>query len=582
MNAKWKKFFSYYKPYKKALFLDLLAATIMAAISLVLPLIIRFIVNDYLPSNPSNYSLLIILAFVLIGLLLIEMACNYYVIWKGHSMAVSMEVDIRQELFNHYQKLSFSFYDSAKVGTLMSRSTSDLFQLVELYHHGPEDVIISAVKFIGAFVILITINVPLTLLVFTVLPLMILFAKKTQKKMSEAYLNTKKEVGKLNAALEDNLNGQRVVKSFANEAIESSRFANINAAYRQAKHNSYYYMAIYNTGMNAMVTLITIIAAIGGAFLIAYNQLSVADLLTFTLYIANFTDPIKKIINFAENYQDGMSGFTRFYEIINLQLDVNEVDHPIELSNIKGNVKYNHVSFAYENCPYLFNDLNLSIPAGESIALVGSSGVGKTSLCALLPRFYNINSGSITIDGIDISQCSLKSLRDNIGIVQQDIYLFNGTILDNIAYGKPTASQEEIVAAAKAANAHEFIMSLEKGYATDIGSHGVKLSGGQKQRIAIARVFLKDPRILIFDEATSALDNESEHYVQKSLNQLAKNRTTIVIAHRLSTIANSKRIIVLDEHGIAEQGNHQQLMEKKGIYYNLVNIQYETLKPSIK
>lgn len=577
MSDKLKKFFSYYKPYMGLFIADLIAACIMSLISLVLPLIIRYIVNDYLPSGPSDYSFLVQLGVFMIVLVLVEMGCNYFVIWKGHSMGVAMEKDMRQELFDHYQELSFSFYDNAKVGSLMSRATSDLFQLVELYHHGPEDIIISVVKFLGAFIILMNINVPLTLLVFITVPLMMIYAYFTNKKVSKGYLDNKIVTAKLNAALEDNLNGHRVVKSFANEKIESTRFAKVSTEYCKTKQHTYQYMAQYQTGMNAMITLITVITAIGGAALIANNQLNVADLLTFTLYIANFTDPIKKVVNFAETYQDGMTGFSRFYELITLKPSIMDTPNAKPLTNVVGEVQYHDVSFGYDHDKPVFSHLDLHVNAGETVALVGSSGVGKTTLCALLPRFYDIDSGSITIDGTNISDVTLQSLRENIGIVQQDVYLFNGTIFDNIAYGKPNATLEEVIEAAKLANAHEFIMSLSDQYNSDIGAHGVKLSGGQKQRIAISRVFLKNPKILIFDEATSALDNESEHYVQQSLETLAKDRTTFIIAHRLSTIRNSKRILVLGENGIIEQGSHDELIAKDGAYAKLVNIQYETL-----
>ena len=574
-RARLKKFLSYFKPYIGLLLADLFAASIMASTTLIIPLIIRYIVNDYLPNHPTSLQPVLQLGLVMLGLVALEMICNFFVTWKGHSMGVRMEKDMRAELFDHFQKLSFSFYDNAKVGSLMSRATSDLFQLVELYHHGPEDIIISLVKFIGAFAILASINLPLTLIIFALVPFMLIYAWFSNKKLNLGYVRNKETLAKVSAALEDNLNGVRVVQSFANADYENQRFDSISQDYSNAKQHTYFYMAQYFTGMNAMVTLMTVVVAIAGAVFIYHGQLSVGDLLTFTLYISNFTEPIKKVINFAETYQDGMSGFIRFCEIMEIEPDIQDRPNAKPLTVTDGDITFDHVSFAYDPNHPIFTDLNLHVAGGTSVALVGSSGVGKTTLCSLLPRFYDPQSGTIQIDGQTIADVTLSSLRENIGIVQQDVYLFNGTVAENIAYGKPNASMEQIIAAAKATNAHDFILSLPNGYDADIGSHGVKLSGGQKQRLAIARVFLKDPKILIFDEATSALDNESEHYVQQSLNDLAKNRTTFIIAHRLSTIRNAKRIIVLGEHGIEEEGDHTTLMAKHGAYAHLVEIQYD-------
>ena len=573
-KARFKKFLSYYRPYIPLLIADLFAASIMAATTLIIPLIIRYIVNDLLPSQPSSLQPVLSLGIAMLGLVALEMVCNFFVTWKGHSMGVRMEKDMRAELFDHLQKLSFSFYDNAKVGSLMSRATSDLFQLVELYHHGPEDIIISLVKFIGAFAILASIHLPLTLIIFALVPFMLIYAWFSNKKLNQGYVRNKETLAKVSAALEDNLNGVRVVQSFANADYENKRFDTISNEYSSAKQHTYFYMAQYFTGMNAMVTLMTVVVAIAGAVFIFNGQLSVGDLLTFTLYISNFTEPIRKVINFAETYQDGMSGFIRFCQIMEIKPDIADRKDATHLNVTHGDIVFEDVSFAYDQNHPVFSHLNLKVDGGTSVALVGSSGVGKTTLCSLLPRFYDPQSGTISIDGQTIDTVTLKSLRENIGIVQQDVYLFNGTVAENIAYGKPTATMDQIIAAAKAANAHDFIMALPHGYDSDIGSHGVKLSGGQKQRLAIARVFLKDPKILIFDEATSALDNESEHYVQQSLSTLALNRTTFIIAHRLSTIRNAKRIIVLGEHGIEEEGDHATLMAKHGAYAKLVEIQY--------
>ena len=573
-RKRFKKFLSYFKPYIPLLLADLFAASIMAATTLIIPLIIRYIVNDYLANDPTSLTPVLQLGLAMLGLVALEMICNFFVTWKGHSMGVRMEKDMRAELFDHLQKLSFSFYDNAKVGSLMSRATSDLFQLVELYHHGPEDIIISLVKFIGAFAILASIHLPLTLIIFALVPFMLIYAWFSNKKLNQGYVANKETLAKVSAALEDNLNGVRVVQSFANSDYENQRFDRISSQYSSAKQHTYFYMAQYFTGMNAMVTLMTVVVAIAGAIFIFNGQLSVGDLLTFTLYISNFTEPIRKVINFAETYQDGMSGFIRFCEIMEIEPDIQDKPDAKPLHVSDGSIIFNDVSFGYDPTTPIFSHLNLTVDGGTSVALVGSSGVGKTTLCSLLPRFYDPQHGFISIDGQTIEDVTLQSLRENIGIVQQDVYLFNGSVAENIAYGKPNASMEEIIAAAKAANAHDFIMSLPDGYDSDIGSHGVKLSGGQKQRLAIARVFLKNPPILIFDEATSALDNESEHYVQQSLQDLAKNRTTFIIAHRLSTIRNAQRIIVLGEHGIEEEGNHQSLMARHGAYAKLVEIQY--------
>ena len=478
-----------------------------------------------------------------------------------------MEYDMRAEIFGHYQKLSFSFYDNEKTGQLMSRITNDLFDITELCHHGPEDVLISVIKVVGAFVILLQVNVYLTLIVFAFIPVMIVFASIVRKKMRRAFRKNREKIADINAEIEDNLSGIRVVKSFANEEMEKQKFKKGNDAFLESKRNSYLNMATFHSGLNFFIGLLNIAVVIGGGFFITNEVIGLGDLITYMLYINTLIEPIQKLINFTEQFQNGITGFERFMQIMEIEPDIVDKKGAKELKNVKGDICFEDVSFQYNDAnTEVFRNINLNVKAGEYIALVGTSGVGKTTMCSLIPRFYEATKGRILIDGEDIRDFTLRSLRDNIGIVQQDVYLFTGTILDNIRYGKKNATEEEIIAAAKNANAHEFIMELPDGYHTYIGQRGVKLSGGQKQRISIARVFLKNPPVLIFDEATSSLDNESEKIVQESLEKLAKNRTTFVIAHRLTTIKNAETIVVLGEDGIQEKGTHEELMSNNGVY----------------
>lgn len=576
MKEKLKKLISYYKPYKFLLYSDMFFAILGAVITLIIPLIIRYITNEvvYFDAGKAKEAILV-LGAVMLGLVLLEFFCNYYIANYGHIMGAKMEADMRSDIFGHYQKLTFAFYDNQKVGHLLSRITSDLFDISELLHHGPEDVVISVIKIIGSFTILMMVNVKLALVAFAFIPIMILFAGYYNRKMKSAFKRNRAKIADINSQIEDSLSGIRVVKSFANEAEEMKKFNVGNDNFLQAKKASYKYMGIYNSGLGAMTTLVTVSVLLGGIGFLINGSLKVTDLITFVLYINNFTDPVKKLVSFTEQFQNGYSGFERFLEVMSIAPDIKDSKDAVTVQHMNGEIDFENVSFHYEgNEDKVLNNINLKVHQGDYMALVGPSGVGKTTLCSLLPRFYDVTQGSIKIDGMDIRNIRLEDLRNQVGIVQQDVYLFAGSVMDNIRYGKPEATDEEVLRAAKNANAHDFIMGFPEGYDTDIGQRGVKLSGGQKQRLSIARVFLKNPPILIFDEATSALDNESEKVVQKSLESLAKNRTTFVIAHRLSTIRNAERILVLTEEGIAEEGTHEELLEKGGIYEALYKMQF--------
>lgn len=577
MSRKTKKILSYYRPYIGLFTADMFFALLASAISLVYPMIVRYITNDILVNYDISESapVIIKLLIAMLGLAALEYLSTFFTTYKGHMMGAKMEYDMRNDIFEHYQKLSFSFYDNQKTGQLMTRITNDLFDVTELCHHGPEDIIISLIKFVGAFFILIQINLPLTLIVFAFIPIMFFFAMFMRKRMSRAFRRNRERIADINAGIEDNLSGIRVVKSFANESVEMGKFREGNDRFVDSKRNSYWNMALFHSGLTLFTALINIAVIAGGGLFIAHEIINVGDLLTFLLYVNTLVDPVKKLINFTEQFQNGMSGFNRFYEILEIEPDIVDRPDAIEIEDVKGTIEFQNVSFKYnDTTDNVFKNINLKVVAGEYIALVGSSGVGKTTMCSLIPRFYEVTEGKITLDGIDIRDIKLKSLRKNIGIVQQDVYLFSGTVLDNIRYGKADATEEEIIMAAKNANAHDFIMELADGYHTDIGQRGVKLSGGQKQRLSIARVFLKNPPILIFDEATSSLDNESEKVVQESLEKLAKGRTTFVIAHRLSTIKNARRILVLTQEGIKESGTHEELLAKNGVYAGLYRLSY--------
>ncbi len=566
-----KKFIGYYKPHRKLFWWDLFFATLSAVITLILPLMIRKITGDYV-LRPAEEALRQILwmAAGMAALIAMEVYCNYFTAYYGHIMGAKMEYTMRHELFEHYQRLSFSFYDNQKVGQLMSRIGNDLFDITELAHHGPEDLMISIVKLLGGLAIMMSVNWRLALVALLLLPIMVLYASKCNKKMRAAFKQNREKIAEFNAGMEDHLAGIRVVKSFANEEVEVEKFRRINDGILKSKSFAYRWMGIFHSGMGAFTTFVTVAVLVAGALLISQNALLAVDLITFMLYVNNFVEPVRKLINFTEQFQNGATAFGRFQEMMEVVPEIEEEKDAKEPPRFKGEVAFEEVSFHYPHHEKsVLSKVTLKAKAGEYLALVGESGAGKTTLCNLIPRFYEVSGGRITIDGEDIRRFTLKGLRSQIGMVQQDVYLFAGTVMENIRYGRPDASKEEIMEAARKANAHDFIMALPNGYDTDIGQRGVKLSGGQKQRLSIARVFLKDPPILIFDEATSALDNESERVVQESLERLAKDRTTFVIAHRLTTIRNAQRILVLTEEGIAEEGSHQQLLEKGGIYADL-------------
>lgn len=544
MNSRLRRFLSYYKPYRRTLALDLICAFVVSAITLIFPLCVSLITKDILVGdNPDALWQIYAVGALMLGLVAFYAVCNNFVDFQGHMMGSKMEADMRRDLFTHYQKLSFSFYDRQRTGQLMSRLTNDLYNIGELAHHGPEDLAIAVLKFVGVFVILATVNLELTLIVFLFIPPMLAFALFSGSKMRQALRLMRARIGDVNAQAEDTLAGIRVVQSFSNQEQEARKFDLQNRRFLAAMRESHRAEALFSNGMTAFTQVLTVAVAVFGGMAIARAALGLPDLVTYLLYVGIMVDPINRFVNFARVYQEGSTGFERFMEIMELEPDIQDRPDAVELGLVRGNVQFKNVTFKYhEDHDYVLRDLSLSIGAGEFVALVGPSGVGKTTLCSLIPRFYEVTNGKILLDGRDIRDIRLDSLRKHVGVVQQDVYLFAGTVAENIRYGKLGATDEEIIEAARKANAHGFIMALPDGYSTDIGQRGVKLSGGQKQRLSIARAFLKNPPILIFDEATSALDNESERAMQESLERLTNNRTTLVIAHRLSTVRNAKRI----------------------------------------
>ncbi len=575
MKSTLRRMLSYYKPYMGMFWADMFFAALSAAVALTLPLVVRYVAYTLVYEEvPVILQQIKYIAVVLLLLVAIDCYSKFFIGNYGHVMGAKIEYNMRAEIFAHLQKLSFSFYDNQKVGQLMSRITTDLFEITELMHHGPENIILSLIKITGAFVILLGISPWLSLAAFSILPFMFCYAYLLNKRMRRAFKQNRVKIAEINAQIEDNLSGIRVVKSFANEEVEQKKFQVGNDGFLSSKKNSYFYMGSFQSGLGAFTTLIQVCVIVSGAVLIAKGFVEVADLVTFMLYISVFTEPVRTLVDFMEQFQNGYTGFERFCEIMDIEPDIQDADDAVELTDTKGDIRFENVSFRYEEgTDSVLNHVNLEIPAGSYIALVGSSGAGKSTLCSLIPRFYDVTAGRVLVDGKDVRKLRGKSLREHIGIVQQDVYLFAGTVYENILYGRPNATRKEVIEAAKNANAHEFIMSLPGGYETDIGQRGIKLSGGQKQRLSIARVFLKNPPILIFDEATSALDNESEKVVQDSLEKLAQNRTTLVIAHRLSTIKNAQKILVLSGDGIEETGTHEELLAKKGVYEKLYHMQ---------
>lgn len=575
-----KRFIHYYGPYKAVFFLDLLCATIISLVDLAYPQILRTLTNTLFTEDaPAILRALPPIAIALFVMYLVQSLCKYYVSYQGHMMGANMERDMRQQLFDHYEKLSFSYYDQNNSGQMMSKLVSDLFDIAEFAHHGPENLFISLIKIIGSFTFLFLINwrlaIPLSLLVVC----MFLFSLSQNKRMQTTFMENRKKIGDVNSSLQDTLAGIRVVQSFANEEVERKKFYKSNHAFLLSKDANYRCMGNYmgwNLFFQGMMYLVTLTF---GGYLIAKGQMQVGDLAMYSLYIGIFISPIQILVELTEMIQKGLSGFRRFLDVMETEPEIQDAPDAKELENVKGHVSYEDVSFHYSDDDTLvLSHVSFDIPAGKSIALVGPSGGGKTTICSLLPRFYDVTGGRVTIDGQDVRSLTKKSLRSQIGSVQQDVYLFCGTIRENIAYGKPDATMEEIIEAAKKANIHEFIQELPDGYDTFVGERGTRLSGGQKQRISIARVFLKNPPVLILDEATSALDNESERRIQKSLEELAKNRTTITIAHRLSTIRNADEILVVTEDGIAERGTHKELLLKDGIYAHYYKMQFEGLE----
>ncbi|MDD4678762.1 MAG: ABC transporter ATP-binding protein [Tissierellia bacterium] len=566
-----KRFISYYKPVKKILITDMLCAFAVAVCDLFYPMITRNIINIYVPNQKFQ---LMITWLVVLGLIyILKLGLNYYITYYGHIMGVKMQAHMRKDIFEHLQDLPFVFFDENKTGSLSSRIINDLMDISELAHHGPEDLFISLVMLVGSFIMLSTINLPLSLIVFSIVPLLVIVAMKLRIKMEDAFMETRVTIGEVNATIENSISGIRVSKAFSNKENEIEKFNKNNSKFQEARKKAYKVMAEFHVGSSFILDILNIVVLSAGAIFFFMGIINFGDFAAFLLYIGIFLNPIRKLVNFVEQYQSGKSGFKRFVEIMDREI---EKDDPsaVDIYDVNGEISFKDVSFAYDDNKEVLKDITFDIEAGKTVAFVGPSGGGKTTLCHLIPRFYEIEEGSISIDNIDIRKFTRRSLRKNIGIVQQDVFLFTGTILENIQYGKFEATKEEVYQAAKNANIHDFIMSLPEGYETYVGERGAKLSGGQKQRISIARVFLKNPPILILDEATSALDNATELLIQKALEELSKGRTTVVVAHRLSTIKNADEIIILTDQGIQEKGEHQELLEKNGFYAELYNSQF--------
>jgi ATP-binding cassette subfamily B protein len=573
----FRRFISYYKPYRAIFYFDMFCALLLSAIDVAFPQILRSLTNGlFAGSGDEILRMLPWIGGSLLAMYLVRFGCQYYITSWGHIMGARMESNMRQDLFDHYQRLSFSYYDRNNTGEMMSKLVSDLFDISELAHHGPENVLISILKIVGSFILMLMMNVPMTLILAAVTVVMIVFSVQKNKKMRAIFLDNRKKIAGVNAQVQDSLAGIRVVKSFGNEDLERKKFEKSNLRFLDSKVSSYRIMGSFRAGNAFFEGLLYLTVVVCGGIFVANGTLSIADLSIYALYIGIFINPIDVLVEFTELFQKGYSGFRRFVEVIETTPEIKDKPDAKPLNSVKGEIEFKDVSFRYNEDESVLEHINLHMKAGKTVALVGPSGGGKTTLCSLIPRFYDVVSGQILIDGHDVRDVTLKSLRSAIGIVQQDVYMFSGSIRDNIAYGKPDATDEEILRAAKSAGIHDFVCSLPDGYDTYVGERGTRLSGGQKQRIAIARVFLKNPPILILDEATSALDNESERYIQASLDALSKGRTTIVIAHRLSTIRNADEIVVIADDGIAERGTHDELLAKGGIYAKYYNMQFET------
>ena len=560
-----KKFISYYKPYKKLFFLDLLAAITVSICDLIYPMLSRVAVNNYIPNR--HYKSILTLAIILLAIYIIKLICNYFMNYWGHVVGVRMQGDMRKDVYMKLQNFPIKYFDNTQTGSIMSRIVNDLQEVSELAHHGPEDIFISIIMILGSFFLLLNINVPLTLIVFSVIPFIIWFTINRRQRMSDAFLETREKIGTINSTLQNSISGIRVSKAFVNKGEELEKFKKSNIEFKKAREGAYKVMAEYVSGMTFLTDMLDYLVLVFGAIFTYQGKINFGDFLAYLLYIRIFSQPIKRLVGFVEQYQNGMSGFKRFKEMLDEDTEKDLIDAK-EIKNINGDIKFENVYFSHDK-KIILKDFSLNIKPGETLALVGPSGGGKTTICNLIPRFYDIDSGDIKIDSQSIYHFKIDSLRKNIGIVQQDPFLFTGSIKENLTIGKPEATDEEIIEAAKKANIHEFIETLPAGYNTEVGERGVKLSGGQKQRIAIGRIFLKNPPILILDEATSALDNITEQLIQESLDELSKNRTTIVVAHRLSTVKNADTIVVITDDGIVEKGTHDELVAQKGFYYNL-------------
>lgn len=569
-----KQFISYYKPHKWLFILDMVAATFIAATDLIFPQITRTFINDILPNN--DMERLVKVAIAMFFLYIFRFVMDYVVGFYGHLLGVKMEYDMRKDMFSHLQKLSFKYYDETKTGHIMSRLVNDLNEISELAHHGPEDIFISSLMLLGSFGLLLNVNVKLTLIVFTVVPFLVLFAVFYNSKMRRTFRQMREKLSDINAGLEDSISGVRVVKSFTNEDYEEKKFDEGNNAFKKLRTRSVRQLGIFSGGINFFSNILNLVTLAFGGYFLYLGEINTGDLFAYIIYMGIIIQPVKRLANFVEQFQRGMAGFRRFSEVMAIAPDIIDKENAEELRDVKGTVEFQDVAFSYGDREAVLKNINLMVDEGQTIAIVGPSGVGKTTMCNLIPRFYELSSGGIYIDGKNIQEVTMESLRGNIGIVQQDVFLFSGSVYENILYGNLEATKEEVIEATKKANAYEFIMDMPNGFDTYIGERGVKLSGGQKQRLSIARMFLKNPPILILDEATSSLDNKSEAVIQESINELAKDRTTFIIAHRMATIRNAERIIVLTENGIEEDGTHTELMKKRGEYFKLYNSQFKS------